>query len=278
MTVAFAQTGSDPELASAQEPQAAAPPEPAAEAAAPEPAPPEPEAAPEPQVDWRYETDLGTVRAYLARRYIRGSGIEFGALDFPLSVPPGVEVTYADFATEEQVKYLFSVHGKMPSVILSDLETMHGIEPESQDFVIANHVFEHVEDPLKALRSVARVLRPGGIAYMAIPDKRYTFDKDREITPLAHLLRDHAEGPDWSLAGHYEEWARCVDGLTGAPAAQKVAAMIAARTNIHFHVWDFAAMLELFSHVERDESIGLMVENATHIPVEVVWILRKRPA
>lgn len=233
-------------------------------------------AEPAETTDWRYSTALGGGRAELSARYIRGEGIEFGALDFPTWVPPGTKVTYADFEAEERVKYLFSVEGDMPPPILSDLETMRGIEDDSQDFIIANHVFEHVEDPLKALRSVSRVLRSGGIAYMAIPDKRYTFDKDREITPLAHLIRDHEEGPDWSLAGHYDEWARCVDGLTGAAHAQKVAAMIEARTNIHFHVWDLAAMMELFTYVERDQSFGLMVENVSHIPIEVVWILRKR--
>jgi SAM-dependent methyltransferase len=262
--------------------EAVAVPEPATEAVpTPQPAEPEPaaleETAPaEPPGDWRYNTALGGVRAELSARYIRGAGIEFGALDFPTWVPPGTKVTYADFEAEERVKYLFSVEGDMPPPILSDLETMRGIEDDSQDFIIANHVFEHVEDPLKALRSVSRVLHSGGVAYMAIPDKRYTFDKDRAITPLAHLIRDHEEGPDWSLAGHYDEWARCVDGLTGAAHAQKVAAMLEARTNIHFHVWDLPAMMELFTYVERDPSFGLMVENVSHIPIEVVWILRKR--
>jgi SAM-dependent methyltransferase len=261
-------------------PEAAAPAAPAEEEGPVVEAPAEEEspvvAAADEAVDWRYATDLGSVRAQLARRYIRGAGIEFGALDFPLQVPPDAKVTYADFEAEERVKYLFSVDGDMPPLILSDLETMRGIDDESQDFIIANHVFEHVEDPLKALRAIARVLRPNGIAYLAIPDKRYTFDKDRAITPLSHLLRDHAEGPDWSLPGHYEEWARCVDGLTGEAHARKVACMLETRTNIHFHVWDFAAMMALFAHVEQDESFGLIVENATHIPIEVVWILRKR--
>ncbi|MBV9252050.1 MAG: methyltransferase domain-containing protein [Acetobacteraceae bacterium] len=105
---------------------------------------------------------------------------------------------------------------------------MRGVEPESQDFIIANHVLEHVEDPLKALRSVSRVLRGNGIAYLALPDKRYTFDKERETTTLQHLQRDHLEGPDWSLAEHYDEWVRVVDRLTGAQHAEKVGLMLRA--------------------------------------------------
>jgi SAM-dependent methyltransferase len=227
--------------------------------------------------DERYLSGLGLTRTELARRYIRGAGIEFGALDFPLALAPDIDVTYADFQPVERVKELFSVAENVAAPhLVSDLETMHGILPDSQDFVIANHVMEHVEDPLKALRSISRVLRANGIAYLALPDKRFTFDKDRAVTPLHHLLRDHAQGPDWSLAEHYDEWIRVVDGLTGDAHAQKLAIMLQQRANIHFHVWDFAAMLELFGHVERDRSFGLDVENAMLNSIEVIWILRKR--
>jgi SAM-dependent methyltransferase len=240
----------------------------------PEPGPgPAPEAPPSGEDP--YETELARTRTALAQRYIRGSGIEFGALHFPLRVPADATVTYADFEPVERIKELFGVATATAPHIVSDLETMRGIGPESQDFVIANHVLEHVEDPLRALRAVSRALRPQGIAYMALPDKRFTFDKDRETTSLEHLLRDHAEGPDWSLASHYEEWVRVVDGMTGDAYREKVELMLKTRANIHFHVWDFAAMLELFAHVERDRSYGLRVENATLNPVEVIWILRK---
>jgi SAM-dependent methyltransferase len=227
--------------------------------------------------DERYLTGLGLTRTELAQRYIRGAGIEFGALDFPVALPPDATVTYADFQPVEQVKKLFSVDENVTAPhLVSDLESMHGIASDSQDFIIANHVMEHVEDPIKALRSVSRVLRTNGIAYLALPDKRFTFDKDRAITPLDHLQRDHTEGPDWSLAGHYEEWVRVVDGLTGDACAQKVSIMLKERSNIHFHVWDFSAMMELFSYVERDRSFGFDVESATLNSIEVVWILRKK--
>jgi predicted SAM-dependent methyltransferase len=115
-------------------------------------------------------------------------------------------VTYADFEPADKLQTSFPdiANIKRPDLV-SDLESMNGVETASQDFVIANHVLEHVEDPLRALRSVARVLRPSGVAYLALPDKRFTFDKDRVITSLDHLIRDHEEGPDTSLAEHYEE-------------------------------------------------------------------------
>ncbi len=269
-------------FARAVEPPAPPPrPEAADQAYVPEhPVPLQPKAKPpslRSEIIRRYFTGLGATRTELAHRYIRGAGIEFGALDFPTAVPPGVVVTDADFQPAEKVKELFSVEETTQPQIVSDLESMRGIGDESQDFIIANHVMEHVEDPFKALRSISRVLRPNGVAFLALPDKRATFDKGREMTTLAHLLRDHEEGPDWSLPGHYEEWVRVVDGLTGDAHAQKVAIMLEQRANIHFHVWDFAAMMEMFTHVEREHSFGLSIESATlNNVVEVVWVLRKR--
>ncbi|HEV2676336.1 MAG TPA: methyltransferase domain-containing protein [Aliidongia sp.] len=217
------------------------------------------------------------MRTRIAADFLKGSGVEFGALHSPLSVPAGVTVKYADFQTIDQLKLSFP---DLPSIrspdYVTDLESMSAIGDASQDFVIANHVLEHVEDPLKALGSMARVLRSKGIAYIALPDKRFTFDKDRVLTPLDHLLRDHREGPDWSLAGHYEEWCRCVDGLSGSEHAQKMGLMLSQRDNIHFHVWDYPAMMELFSYVTRAETSEFGIEMSALNGSEVIWILRRK--
>jgi SAM-dependent methyltransferase len=221
--------------------------------------------------------DLTVTRDGLARRYIRGSGIEFGALHFPLSIPPGVTVKYADLkpAAELRVSNPDVADIKAPDII-TDFESMTGVGDDSQDFVIANHVLEHVEDPLRALKSVSRVLHARGVAYLALPDKRFTFDKHRQITSLDHMIKDHRDGPDWSVAAHYDEWCRCVDGLSDGPHAEKVAIMLEQHSNIHFHVWDYPAMLNLFAYVMERTEFGLDVELSVLNGIEVVWILRRR--
>ncbi|MDB5396056.1 MAG: Methyltransferase type 11 [Rhodospirillales bacterium] len=221
--------------------------------------------------------DTYEIRALVARDYIRGEGIEFGALHSALKVPNGVTVRYADFEPAEKLRNSFpDVANIQRPDLVSDLESMKGIETASQDFIIANHVLEHVEDPLRALHSVARVLRPSGIAVMALPDKRFTFDKDREVTRLDHLIRDNEEGPDASLLSHYEEWVRCVDDLHSDEAAGKIALMTQIRANIHFHVWDYPAMMELFAYVAKTPTYGLEVESSRLNGIEVIWILRRR--
>jgi predicted SAM-dependent methyltransferase len=65
------------------------------------------------------------------------------------------------------------------------------IAPGNLDFVIASHVLEHLPLPLAALRAWYEALTPTGKALIKVPDKRYTFDCQRERTPLAHLRAEY---------------------------------------------------------------------------------------
>jgi ubiquinone/menaquinone biosynthesis C-methylase UbiE len=43
----------------------------------------------------------------------------------------------------------------------------------SFDSVTAKHTLEHIESPLDGLREIHRVLRPGGVAFLIVPDAAY---------------------------------------------------------------------------------------------------------
>ena len=43
------------------------------------------------------------------------------------------------------------------------------LDDDSFDFVFASHVLEHIQDDHSALREIARVLRPGGVAILPVP-------------------------------------------------------------------------------------------------------------
>lgn len=216
------------------------------------------------------------VRARLARKYIRGSGIEFGALNAALEVSKGVKVRYADLQSEAEHRSWYSSPCEItPPDILTDIESMQGIDDCSVDFIIANHVLEHVENPLRALRAVSRALRNDGIVFIALPDKRFSFDKRRSITPLAHIIADYEQGPDRSLIQHYEDWSRNVEGLKGVAYDEKVSALLAQRANIHFHVWDYHAMAEMFAYAATLPEIELTVHHSQQNRSEAIWILKK---
>lgn len=217
------------------------------------------------------------LRARLARKYLRGSGIEFGALNARLDVPESVKVTYADVDGSEGLAAAATQmygHVTAPSII-ADIQTMDAIGDASLDFVIANQVIEHVENPLRALRTISRVLRPGGIGFITLPDRRFTFDRRRSVTPLSHLIKDDVDGPEWGRKEHYDDWVHHAEGLDGRARDERVAQMLSENANIHFHVWDYDTMAQMFTHAAAMPDIGLAIEHSQQNGNEGVWILRK---
>lgn len=215
-------------------------------------------------------------RREIAKRYLRGDGIEIGALHNPLQVPRSARVQYVDHLPVEELRqhYPELAGAELVDVdIVDDGERLATIADASQDFVIANHFLEHCEDPLGALGHMIRALKPGGILYLAVPDKRYTFDVDRPVTSTDHLLRDHREGPEGSRRGHYEEWARLVD-KADEPEAHATA-LLDRGYSIHFHAWTQGELLELLrtaaDELELDFDIELMLKNRH----EVIFVLRR---
>lgn len=71
-----------------------------------------------------------------------------------------------------------------------------GLEPDAYEAVTLNHVLEHVHDPGRAVREVWRLLRPGGILWIATPNlgalgyRRFGVHW-RGLEPPRHLVLFH---------------------------------------------------------------------------------------
>jgi predicted SAM-dependent methyltransferase len=227
----------------------------------------------------RLRQSIGPVprnRREVARRYLRGDGIEIGALHNPLEVPRSAHVRYVDHLTVNELREHYPELADEPLVdvdVVDDGERLATIGDTTQDFVIANHFLEHCEEPLGALGNMIRVLRPGGVLYLAVPDKRYTFDVDRPVTTTDHLLQDHREGPEASRRSHYEEWARLVDKVD-APEAHATA-LLERGYSIHFHAWTQAELLELLQTGARELMLEFDIELMLKNGHEVIFVLRK---
>jgi predicted SAM-dependent methyltransferase len=198
--------------------------------------------------------NLAVIREDLARRHLCGDGIEIGPMTTPLRVPPQARVRYVDRHDRrdllrlegEDLRRVGLEPERIPEIdVVDDAETLATFADGSVDFVIANHVLEHVEDPIGALGHLLRVIRPGGILYLTLPDARHTFDARRERTTVEHLLLDHREGPARSRQAHYEEWARLIEGVGEDGVAARVAEYEAADARHHFHVWELEGFLSL---------------------------------
>lgn len=216
-------------------------------------------------------------RVRLSTEYIRGMGIELCGRHYTLPVGPNVEVTHVDLDRDELATLPVPSHLK----VVDHPEELANFKDDALDFVIANHVFEHCENPIHTLYNWLRVLKPGGLIFAAIPNKDHTFDKPRPITPFAHLLIDATFGPHVCRRAHYEDWYRNskLEGNPGADVDAQVTAAMERKQNIHWHVWDYPAMCQMFERLSTDEDFRpiLPFEIVHHEEngIEVLWILRK---
>ena len=227
-------------------------------------------------------------RREFAARFLAGEGLEIGALHLPLETPRGAHVRYVDRMSVEDLRAEYAELEEWdltPVDVIDNGELLSTIPEGSQDFIVANHFLEHCEDPIRTIETHLSKLRPGGVLFYAVPDKRYTFDSRRPPTPLEHVVADHEQGAERSRAGHYDEWARLVvdseapAGAEGAAfeewAARRARELEEDAYSIHMHVWTQAEFLELILHC-RDRSAGAFdIEAAARQAIEFIVVLRK---
>jgi len=218
-------------------------------------------------------------RESVANIYLRGTGIEIGALHNPLRIPKSARVKYVDRMSIPDLRKQYPDLDSRELVdvdIIDDGEQFSKIKDSTQDFVIANHFLEHCQNPIGAISNMLRVLKNGGVLYLSIPDKRYSFDVDRPETSIEHLLRDYQEGPAWSKRQHLEEWTRYVDKLKDdAEVEQQILHLINIDYSIHFHVWTQTEMLELILTLKKKLNFNFEVELFLRNESEVIIILKK---
>lgn len=110
------------------------------------------------------------------RKYLRGKGVDIGGKPDPL-------ILYKElFPLIESVKTWDLEDG--------DAQLMAGVADDSFDFVFSSHCLEHMRDPLEALQSWMRIVKPGGYIVFAIPEEDLyeqgvfpsTFNRDHKAT------------------------------------------------------------------------------------------------
>jgi len=226
-------------------------------------------------------------RAEFANRYLQGEGLEIGGLHQPLAMPPHARVRYVDRMRTEELRREYTELAEWDLVevdVVDDGERLETIAPESQDFIVANHFLEHCQDPIGTIETHLGKLKPGGVLFYAVPDKRYTFDFRRPVTPLEHMVADYEQGPEGTRSGHYEEWARLVlDRPAGGEEAQTEEWVAAQQRHlegtdysIHFHVWTQAEFLRLILACRERFGDAFDLEATARQAIEYIVVLRKR--
>ena len=232
----------------------------------------------------RYFSSSTRVRFALSKTYLAGDGIEIGALHNPLPISRKARVSYLDRLSKDDlyISYpeLLGKHIVEPDVI-DDGEKLSQIEDGSLDFIIANHFIEHCEDPIGTIQNFYAKLRSGGVVYLAVPDKRYTFDRKRESTGVEHLERDYGDGGSGSRLAHYLDYARYAllnDGASEQQLEKLAREMMESRYSIHFHVWTFDEFFDFLRWLQERHIDGLEILEAKPNQREGIFVLGKQAA
>jgi SAM-dependent methyltransferase len=218
---------------------------------------------------------LQLLREELASRGPAAVGVEIGAHTLPVA---GVAPFYVDRVA--------SYAGAACCIDVQADGLALPIPAGELDYLCSSHVMEHLPNPLFGLFEWHRVLRAGGLLYLVVPDKRYTFDAPRPLTAVEHLIGDFAHATQVADEAHvrafiYEtDWTRLqpADTTETKPHRQQVLfdAYLAdiARgkvIDIHYHTFTTDSLLALLRQSGLVGGAGALfdlVGSAERYPVE----------
>lgn len=80
---------------------------------------------------------------------------------------------------------------KLGRILIADAVDMKIIDNGSYDFLLSSNNLEHIANPLKALHEFCRIVKPGGLILIIVPNKEKIFDHRRNYTSFEHILSDY---------------------------------------------------------------------------------------
>ncbi|WP_084442219.1 class I SAM-dependent methyltransferase [Termitidicoccus mucosus] len=227
------------------------------------------------------EKQVQTARMRVAETYISGLGIEVGAGSRPFPLPPSARAAQGDIRNKSGLASYFSTTDVVTPDFI-DAQTFAGVRDSSLDFVISAHVIEHLRDPVGAIVHAIRVLHPGGVFILVVPDRCHTFDKRRPNTTVRHVLADFSDGGESTTKDAYREHLTYVHPhLTGEILSEEEIERQASwnathwrEFDIHFHAWDRVAFEDMLAPITRLAPFRVIhVESVVN---ENIFVLRRR--
>ncbi|MEZ4754954.1 MAG: methyltransferase domain-containing protein [Bdellovibrionota bacterium] len=228
----------------------------------------------DPRADW--------ARKHLSYKYLRGHGLEIGALHKALRVRPTVEVKYVDRFEADELRNQYPELGDLDIIdpdVVDNGETLETVADNSQDFIIANHFIEHCLNPIQTIENHLRKLNEGGILFYTVPHRDNTFDSNRPLTSVEHLVQDYDCGGEVSRVDHFREFARYTKGVPENEVINQAAQLIKQDYSIHYHVWTPETFESLLLHLKDklDFSFEILeVVEWKYARFEFILILRKK--
>jgi SAM-dependent methyltransferase len=144
--------------------------------------------------------------------------------------------------------------GRSGRQFIAEATQLEGIESGRYQFLLSSNCLEHVANPLKALREWMRVLEPGGVFLLVLPNPQSNFDHRRPVTRFEHLLDDDIQGVGEDDLTHLAEvlalhdldrdpWAGGRENFTRRSRDNLV------HRGLHHHIFDAALIAQMTAHV-----------------------------
>lgn len=154
----------------------------------------------------------------------KGEGLEIGPLSAPIVHKSQAKIYYLDHISAAGLKKKYkddpidlSKVVDVDYVLKQNLQVT--VQDKKFDYVIAAHVIEHIPDMVLWLQEVAAVLKDGGVLSLVIPDKRFTFDIQRNETTISEMIGRYVDGIQKpSAATIHDFYSNYVDGVDTAKA------------------------------------------------------------
>lgn len=152
----------------------------------------------------------------------------------------------------EGENYLYYT-GKKGYQYISEASDLSKIESDKYDFIASCHCLEHAANPLKALKEWNRVLKNNGYMILVLPDKRYTFDDNRNVTVIEHLINDFENEIDETDTTHFTEVINLHDIEKDNGIKNKEELFERTNNNflnrcVHHHIFNFELIKQMLQH------------------------------
>lgn len=180
-------------------------------------------------------------------------GVEIGAFLTPL---PNIRPTYVDSFES------FGGHPCKYDILCEATELP--FEDGELEYVATSHVFEHIANPIQALVEWTRVTSDNGILYLVIPDRRFTWERNRAPVDAAHLLEDYRKGITQCDGTHIDEF---IDGLVWeefSPSDPSEEAREAYRQSLR-HAVNHDLIINIHYHAFEPEGFDAIVDAANTV-------------
>lgn len=136
---------------------------------------------------------------------------------------------------------------------ICDAIELAAIQSETYDFVLSSHTVEHIANPFRAISEWLRVLRDNGVLLLVFPHKDGTFDHNRPITSLNHLIEDFEKNVKEDDLTHLPEILKLHDLNLDYAAGNFELLRERSMNNyknrcLHHHVFNTELVIEIFNY------------------------------